>query len=101
MPFQFLVNELFLAENAPNERGRRALSAVMHLGMQAKISADAFPLLPIRYHLSTNGIDGVCVRLMPDGEEGWQEIKGFRHFTDDGKIFYPLMVCRRCGQPYL
>ncbi len=101
LPFGSLVNELFPAENASNERGSRALNAVMHLGMQAKISADSFPLLPIRYHLSTNGIDGVCVRLMPDGEEGWQEIKGFRHFTDDGKIFYPLMVCRRCGQPYL
>ena len=78
-----------------------ALSAVMHLGMLARGDSDGFPLLPGRYHIATSGIEGVAVR--PDsGKEGWIALKALRHFHDeDGFLYYPLLVCRKCGQPYV
>ncbi|HYA43426.1 MAG TPA: helicase-related protein, partial [Syntrophobacteraceae bacterium] len=79
-----------------------ALSAVMHLGMWARISPDSFPLLPSRYHISANGIEGVCVALDSKDQEGWSAIKAHRHYCGpSGTPFYPLMVCRRCGQPFI
>ncbi|OQY18626.1 MAG: hypothetical protein B6I36_06510 [Desulfobacteraceae bacterium 4572_35.1] len=78
-----------------------ALSAVLHLGMLARDDEDSFPLLPCRYHLATNGIEGVCVALDEKEKEGWKEIKAFRtHQNSEGHPFFPLLVCRKCGQPY-
>ena len=73
----------------------------MHLGMLARGDSDGFPLLPGRYHIATSGIEGVAVR--PDsGKEGWIALKALRHFHDaDGFLYYPLLVCRKCGQPYV
>lgn len=79
-----------------------ALSAVMHLGMLAKGDPDGFPLLPGRYHLAASGIEGVSVRPDSSTTEGWRTLKVLRHFTDeDGWIYYPMLVCRKCGQPFM
>lgn len=79
----------------------QALSAVIRMGMLARVDEESFPLLPGRYHIAVNSIEGIAVR--PDGEgEGWREIKAARHHHDQHVgYFYPLMVCRKCGQPYL
>ncbi|MFK5925774.1 MAG: DEAD/DEAH box helicase [Desulfuromusa sp.] len=78
------------------------LSAVLHLGMLARDAENAFPLLPCRYHLATNSIEGVCVALDEKSEEGWKEIKAFRNYQNsEGHPFFPLLVCRKCGQPYI
>ncbi|QDQ29084.1 DEAD/DEAH box helicase [Chitinimonas arctica] len=83
-----------------NER-YQALSAVIRMGMLARTDEESFPLLPGRYHIAVNSIEGIAVR--PDGEgEGWRDIKTARHHHDhQAGYFYPLMVCRKCGQPYL
>jgi hypothetical protein len=83
-----------------NER-YQALSAVIRMGMLARADDESFPLLPGRYHIAVNGIEGIAVR--PSGEdEGWQDIKVARHHRDrEQGYFYPLLVCRKCGQPYL
>jgi superfamily II DNA or RNA helicase len=79
-----------------------ALSAIMHLGMWARYSAESFPLLPSRYHIAINSIEGVCVSLKSENVEGWSSIKAFRYFSDEyATPFYPLLVCRRCGQPFI
>ena len=79
-----------------------ALSAVMHLGMLARTDEQSFPLLPCRYHLATNSIEGVCIALDGSVKEGWKEVKAFRTYQDaSGRPFYPLMVCRKCGQPFI
>lgn len=79
----------------------QALSAVIRMGMMARSDDESFPLLPGRYHIAVNGIEGIAVR--PDSEdEGWQDIKVARHHHDrQHGYFYPLLVCRKCGQPYM
>ena len=79
----------------------QALSAVIRMGMLARVDDESFPLLPGRYHIAVNGIEGIAVR--PDSEdEGWRDIKVARHHHDRQQgYFYPLLVCRKCGQPYL
>lgn len=79
----------------------QALSAVIRMGMLARSDEENFPLLPGRYHIAVNGIEGIAVR--PDGEdEGWQDIRVARHHHDRQLgYFYPLLVCRKCGQPYM
>lgn len=100
--FQDLAKKVFMDKKVTVIERNIALSAVMHLGMMARISEDSFPLLPSRFHIVTNSIDGVCVRLDPEHHEGWSAIKPFRNFTDlKGIPYYPLLVCRRCGQPYI
>jgi len=79
----------------------QALSAVIRMGMLARADEENFPLLPGRYHIAVNGIEGIAVR--PSGEEeGWDELKVARHHHDRERgYYYPLLVCRKCGQPYL
>lgn len=79
-----------------------ALSAVMHLGMLARSDEQSFPLLPCRYHLAANSIEGISVALDESSPEGWSEVKAFRNYQDgNGRPFYPMLVCRKCGQPYI
>lgn len=79
-----------------------ALSAVMHLGMLAKGDSEGYPLLPGRYHIAVSGIEGVAVRPDQSNREGWGAIKALRHFQDEsGKLYYPMLVCRKCGQPFM
>lgn len=79
----------------------QALSAVIRMGMLARADEDSFPLLPGRYHIAVNGIEGMAIR--PSGDsEGWEDVRVARHHHDRKRgYFYPLLVCRKCGQPYL
>jgi hypothetical protein len=87
---------------ATDERNQTAaLSAVIHLGMLARAHADAFPLLPARYHLAVSGIEGVAVALDGADAEGWRDLKPLRTYSDETGQYFPLLVCRKCGQPYL
>jgi len=80
----------------------QALNSVIHAGMLARSSPDSFPLLPARYHIAANGIEGMCISLKPNSEERWDDMKPFRNgYGEDGRPYYPLLVCRRCGQPFL
>ena len=77
-----------------------ALSTVIQCGMVARRGHGDFPLLPGRYHLAVNSIEGVVVR--PDtSDEGWARVKVGRSFKDDAGHYYPLLTCRKCGQPFL
>lgn len=86
-------------ELAPLE-AQSALSTVIQCGMVARRGHGDFPLLPGRYHLAVNSIEGVVVR--PDtSDEGWAKAKVGRSFKDDAGHYYPLLTCRKCGQPFL
>lgn len=100
--FTEVAERLFALEtdSAPDER-TAALSAVVHLGMFARAHAAAYPLLPARYHLAVSGIEGVSVALDATAPEGWRALKPLRVYSDDTALYYPLLVCRKCGQPYL
>ena len=67
----------------------------------ARADDNSFPLLPGRYHLAVNGIEGVSVLLSASETEGWAKLKPLRTFEDDNGLYYPLMVCRKCGQPFV
>lgn len=97
--FEHLAGTIFPAAQ-PRERAH-GLAAVVRLGMTARAGEDSFPLLPGRYHLAVNAPEGVSVRLDPTQEEGWGEMKLFRRYEDETGLFYSVLVCRKCGQPYL
>lgn len=94
--------------NSQGENENKALSAVMHIGMLAKENAGSYPLIPCRYHIIANSINGLCVglddrELDRRSKEGWTDLKDFRIHDDPetGKPYFRLYTCRRCGQPYI
>ncbi|MCK5905362.1 MAG: hypothetical protein KAG86_08765, partial [Gammaproteobacteria bacterium] len=102
LSFQNVANKLFEGyQNSTNSSVSTALSGVVHIGMLARKNSFSFPLLPARYHMAANSIEGACV-LLANNPEGWADIKLLRNYqnTDKG-IYYPLLVCRKCGQPYI
>jgi hypothetical protein len=102
LEFKDLANQVFPGKYYTELDLCAALSAILHLGMRARISPDAFPLLPSRYHIAVNTLEGVCVSLGGNLMEGWSDIRAQRYYRDgEGAPFYPLLVCRRCGQPFI
>ena len=99
--FAEVSERVFAHHDGSDEERAAALSAVVHLGMVARASGDTFPLLPARYHLAVSGIEGVCVELSPNAREGWSSLQPLRVFANESGQFFPLLVCRKCGQPYL
>jgi hypothetical protein len=86
--FDEMAKRVFARESAANEMKRTsALSAVIHLGMLARSEDDTFPLLPARYHIAVNGIEGIAVSLDSASPEGWRSNL--------------MPFCRKCGQPYI
>jgi ATP-dependent helicase YprA (DUF1998 family) len=81
-----------------------ALAAVVQVGMRAKEGDNEFPLLPARYHIATNSIEGISV-LLANNDKGFEAIRVARNYTDlatkPKKVWFPLLVCRKCGQPFV
>lgn len=98
--FSDLAEHIFPKTDA--ELRHKALAAVIHVGMLARKNKDEFPLLPCRYHIVANGIEGLCLSLDKDHPESWKEVRPSRSgYDESGEPMYPLMVCRRCGQPFI
>jgi hypothetical protein len=95
-----LAQQVFETCELALQEAQSALSTVIQCGMVARRAQGDFPLLPGRYHLAVNSIEGVVVR--PDtSDEGWAKVKVGRSFKDDAGHYYPLLTCRKCGQPFL
>lgn len=98
--YAHLAQQVFETYDLAPQEAQGALSTVIQCGMVARRAQGEFPLLPGRYHLAVNSIEGVVVR--PDtSEEGWAKAKVGRSFKDDAGHYYPLLTCRKCGQPFL
>ena len=98
--FQDLAQQVFIESVQDPKNAQLALSTVIQAGMVARSSPSEFPLLPGRYHLAVNSIEGVVA--LPDGSaEGWAKVRVGRSHTDDEGHYFPLMTCRKCGQPFL
>jgi ATP-dependent helicase YprA (DUF1998 family) len=97
VPFAHLARELF--SSSPDSEA--ALSGLVTIGMRARLRPDEFSLLPARYHFFTNGIDNVTLRLSAEQAEGFSEVRIGSQFKDGEDNLYRLLVCRKCGQPYL
>jgi hypothetical protein len=101
--FRELAKQVFDSpvETLSDDQRYQALSAVIRMGMLARADDESFPLLPGRYHFAVNSIEGIAVSPSGD-DEGWSNIKAGRHHRDEKSgFYYPLMVCRKCGQPYM
>lgn len=95
-----LAQQVFETYELEPQVAQSALSSVIQCGMVARRGQGDFPLLPGRYHLAVNSIEGVVVR--PDtSDEGWAKVKVGRSFKDDAGHYYPLLTCRKCGQPFM
>jgi ATP-dependent helicase YprA (DUF1998 family) len=80
----------------------KALRGLVGLGVLARRQPSEFPLIPARYHLAVSGIEGGVISLDADRPEKWGEFRPQRSFASPaGKPFYPLLVCRNCGEPYI
>lgn len=98
-PFEAIAHQLF--PDADVALASAALRGVVGLGVMARRSSAEFPLLPARFHLAANGIEGGVVRLA-EGAEPWADFRAQRSFQDpEGRPYYSLLVCRNCGEPYL
>ncbi len=100
--FKGLANLVFDSpvEKTTPESRYAALSAVIRLGMLGRADDSGFPLLPGRYHMAVNSIEGLAVQ--PSGEEeGWSKLRAARTYSDESGAYFPLLTCRKCGQPYL
>ena len=100
VPYALLAQQVFETYNLEPEEAESALSTVIQCGMVARQGQGDFPLLPGRYHIAVNSIEGVVVRP-GNSEEGWAKAKVGRSFKDDVGHYYPLLICRKCGQPFL
>ncbi len=76
-----------------------ALTGVIQLGMFAKSPINGFPLLPCRHHIIAGAIEGLCV-LPSNTNEGYSAIKLAKSHCDEKGLYYPMLTCRQCGQPY-
>jgi hypothetical protein len=78
-----------------------AFSGLVSIGILGRPQQEGYPLLPARYHLACSGIEGAVVKLAPT-KEGWAAVDPRRSVKDPaGTCWYPLLVCRSCGQPYV
>jgi hypothetical protein len=98
MPFANLARLVFAADDPKDAEA--GLAGVIAVGIRAKLRPTEFSLLPARYHFFVNGVDNVTVRL-DSGPEGFSEAYLGDRFRDNGHNLYGLLVCRKCGQPYI
>lgn len=97
MPFAELAKRIFGAAGAESEAG---LAGLVSVGIRARLRPEEFSLLPARYHFFTNGLDNITVCLAP-AKEGFSQARIGNHFVENGHNLYRLLVCRKCGQPFV
>jgi hypothetical protein len=98
--YQDLAQQVFPEYAVNTKAAEAALSTVIQAGMLARKSESEFPLLPGRYHMAVNSIEGVVVQ--PDASaEGWANVRVGRSFSDVKGQYFPLLTCRKCGQPFM
>lgn len=96
--FEKLAEAIYPEENAVVRN--LALTGIVQLGMYAKSSDNGFPLLPCRHHIIAGAIEGASV-LPANSREGFSDLKLISRGETSSGIYYPLLTCRQCGQPYL
>jgi ATP-dependent helicase YprA (DUF1998 family) len=97
MSFVALTKRVFGKEGLEEQAG---LAGLVSIGIRARLHPEEFSLLPARYHFFANGVDNVTVRLASGGE-GFAEARLGAQFVEDRYKLYRMLVCRKCGQPYV
>ena len=101
----------FFSGRLPNAADRsQALRRLIELGALARVTEDAAPLLPARYHMFMRSPQGIWLCLNPNCEgrqssadANWSKVFSTRHKTCDacGCRVFSISVCRDCGQVYV
>lgn len=94
-------SELAMEVFGESEQAEAALAGLISIGIRSRLQPHEVSLLPARYHFFTNGIDNVTLRLSGDSPEAFSEARIGSVFEENGKRLYRLLVCRKCGQPYV
>lgn len=100
VPFAHLAHLVFGTYAGEPSARESALSHVIQVGMLARKDAGEFPLLPGRYHIAVNSIEGL-VALPAANNEGWARVRVGRSYSDEEGHYFPVLTCRKCGQPFL
>jgi hypothetical protein len=95
--FEYLAKRVF--GSSPNAAA--ALAGLVNVGIRARMRPEEFSLLPARYHFFTNGIDNCTLRLSPTSPDNVDDVKLGNDFGDAENRRFRLLVCRKCGQPYI
>jgi ATP-dependent helicase YprA (DUF1998 family) len=83
-----------------NTERHHALLAMIALALAAKPTENAYPLLPVRYHLAVRGVHDVGIVLDPASSEGWSSlVLGLKIGADVPA--YRLLICQNCTEPYV
>lgn len=77
-----------------------ALAGLIAIGIRCRKRPNEFSLLPARYHFFASGVDNITVRL-DSGPEGFSMVLLGDCFREGESRLYSLLVCRKCGQPYI
>lgn len=100
VPFAHLAQLVFDTYAGEPHTRESALSHVIQVGMLARKDAGEFPLLPGRYHIAVNSIEGLVALPAAKGE-GWSRVRVGRSYSDEEGHYFPVLTCRKCGQPFL
>ena len=102
MDFRKLATELF--PGVAVEAAGSALKGLVAVAAFARENADAFPLLPARYHFFATGIEEATILLEGPNVSAdcFSELKFARMFYDEERKRerYRLLTCRKCGEIY-
>ena len=102
MEFRKLATDLFPGLSV--EAAGTALKGLVAVASFARENADAFPLLPARYHFFATGIEEATILLENPkvSADCFSELKFARAFYDaeQKRERYRLLTCRKCGEIY-
>ncbi len=99
MAYRDLATKVF--PNTAKDTAWRALAVLIQTSIVARENGAGYPLLPARYHLAVNTVAGLSIKLDPEHSAYLGDLAPFPHHEVDDTPYYPLLMCRDCGQPYL
>lgn len=102
MEFRKLATDLFPCISIA--AAGAALKGLIAVASFARENADAFPLLPARYHFFATGIEEATILLESPNisADCFSDLKFVRAFYDEEqkRERYRLLTCRKCGEIY-
>lgn len=91
-----------------SEEKKTALHHLIEIGASAKLTQNAMPILPIKYHLFARPPQGIwaCINSACPGKKhdtNWSKIYSYPIANCDSceKPVFPVVLCRECGQHFL
>ena len=97
----FLFQDLAKSIFGDDPNANNALASIISTGIKARRDISDYPLLPARYHIFLNGIDNITIGLSTSSDEHFSNIKVGKKFADEKGLRFNLLVCRKCGQPFI